>query len=1132
MAKYRITSIPQFNEGGIFKRKKSKKEPVTQSGWDKPVEGQFTLPSYLYTENIPQFEVNNNSNVYTVDPVEPLTEMQRYNTLPTVWDYGYETPESSKEYTFYSGIRNPWMEGAYMNSLEKKLGIPYKGPGFRPEDKHTVTITTPKSFAEDRWASVDATGAPLKCPQGQVAYMGQCWSEDFAINTIMKNEQEQEDWKNQQKQYERQEKWRKEEEERQKEQAEWRDKMMVYDNERYVEDFKNTKKEESFRPRYDISKSDLNLDEKVDLTDENGDVVIDNKTGKPKQTTRREILQKEYLVYDDKESGSVKLWPLEVVANRIVNNGFTEDQFANWWGIKDKSQVRSQVGEHIDAAQAEHNARIEERITKLAIERGISPTEAAKLIPKTWATSSGAQSFTPKVKKTIDDAYEAFVKEQLAALEKQFGDIVYQRDADDKKLGIYRTKADYKPDLSVDFDFDTDANIDTYDETGKLISREFNPTKAYAKKWVAAAPNETERKRRQAIYNASFTTQVEAKNKVYNKYGLTNLGTVDHFKGMSSKEIATVYGDTFQQDKIAYGNMNTIGLRMKAHDEALAADQQAQSDAFTNSVPSFKEDFSKWANSKNAAGQMQVYNRALNNKVSTADKAKVLGLLKKEYDTKKTGLALDYILGQQSGYDPNPNDLNTPTFASDLRYYGSGDWYDNYLKQDKITQGKPIQEIGLGTKIWDVLTNPGDALYYAMNGRGDRMWGNRAGSYNDAKENERRFGVDLGTYKDIGPMTMILDMANTLSPLNWADETARAYQANGWTGVGARSKELATDAIETASMFTPAGLEYKLAKEALMLRNLANAGKLTGLGKTANNLARTINTVERGVASLGYPGKYLVNYGRNMAPLFAIEALRPEGIFHQGIKNFSEGDYLGGIGRTLEGASYLLPYANKLPRLEYVSPTGKTFGLGKIRNQFPEGISYASSPGSFRYMISNIPQYKKEFTTMQNAFHPDKFAYLGITPSINQMEQLRNATLTYQGANYKNIPFSSTLEQIGKLEPRTISLGSLGKMRVGDPVFVPTTLQEASGIQQLEVPKKTKYLTKGGKLFRGRRIKTNNTESIQDDFEHGGETGVGRIIKGLQNLGAPQYRTGGVTMNLSPDEISKYVAGGFIIEDE
>jgi hypothetical protein len=186
------------------------------------------------------------------------------------------------------------------------------------------------------------------------------------------------------------------------------------DSENYYKDFYDSKKNDKIRPWQSLPTYDL--DKLENVYDEEGNTVIDPKTGKPKQQTKLTRYKNDFLV-NKTENGYYELYPKDLVIDRIYKNGFTEDQFKNIWGL-DAKQVKEQMGAELKNAGSIYKQNMEQHILKTAIEKNMSVEDVIKTMPKSWGTQQGLTSnFKNSTQKILDDAFTEMQNNILNSME-------------------------------------------------------------------------------------------------------------------------------------------------------------------------------------------------------------------------------------------------------------------------------------------------------------------------------------------------------------------------------------------------------------------------------------------------------------------------------------------------------------------------------------------------------------------------------------------------------------------------------------------------------------------------------------------------------------------------------------------
>jgi hypothetical protein len=352
MAKYRITSIPQSL-------------PKAQDGLEKK-KGQ--TKSKL-------------RNFFYGDGTQPKLAMDLFNT-----DFFNEDPALVEKPQVVSQPSNYPM-------------IPVDGQeqfdmfNLRTEQERANTLPTIWNRTADQ---------QVQCPEGKYPYKGECFSEEMYVKLMqeeMDDEQYRFDVETAEKNREFENKINQIRQERIDQQNLWE--KEATDN--YILNFKKSKKSDKIEPLHSISSYKLNLDGNVPMVDAEGNPIIDEKTGEPKYQTQRDVLQQAYLVIEDKENGVTKLYPKEIVYDRIIRNGFQANQFKNIWGI-DPKQVKNQVGDVMNAAAQQYDATMKQKILQRAMDEGKTIQQVISELSPKLATKEGAKSFIAPTQKIIDDA--------------------------------------------------------------------------------------------------------------------------------------------------------------------------------------------------------------------------------------------------------------------------------------------------------------------------------------------------------------------------------------------------------------------------------------------------------------------------------------------------------------------------------------------------------------------------------------------------------------------------------------------------------------------------------------------------------------------------------------------------------
>lgn len=415
MAKYRITSIPpslpKAQDGGEKKKGqfKNKLRNFFYGDGTQPKLAMDLFNTDFFNEDpaAVQSQPVRKPGDYPMVPVDgqeqfdifqPRTEQERANTLPTIWTQGTTIPAYTKEYqTKDSYLYNPITWGSYQKSLEKKLGLDYTGPGGKIV---TRSLDVPEQFIPDY--SLGEDGQPLQCPEGKYPYKGQCFSEEMYLK-LQQEEMDNEQYAFDREREEKQKKFQDDIMQIRQNSLEQQQRFRQQYTKDYLERFKNSKKSDKIEPYETVQSYEFNLDEKIPIRDAEGNQIINKKTGQPEYQTKRDELQQAFLVIEDKKSGAIKLYPKEIVYDRIINNGFQAEQFKNIWGI-DPKQVKSQVGDIMNAAAQQYDATMKQKILQRAMDQGKSIEEVVAGLSPKLATKEGAKGFIAPTQKLVDDA--------------------------------------------------------------------------------------------------------------------------------------------------------------------------------------------------------------------------------------------------------------------------------------------------------------------------------------------------------------------------------------------------------------------------------------------------------------------------------------------------------------------------------------------------------------------------------------------------------------------------------------------------------------------------------------------------------------------------------------------------------
>jgi hypothetical protein len=152
---------------------------------------------------------------------------------------------------------------------------------------------------------------------------------------------------------------------------------MMYDA-NYLNTFINSKKSDKIEPWQRIPQYDVSPEEEAEL-------------------------KNNFLVH--KKNGFVELYPMNIVQDRIWNNGFQADQFKNYWEL-DPKQVKKQLGDFMKAADENYTAEVKQFILTRAIEEGIPVDEVIKGLPSRVGQQFNLNAkFKKPTNKIINDTF-------------------------------------------------------------------------------------------------------------------------------------------------------------------------------------------------------------------------------------------------------------------------------------------------------------------------------------------------------------------------------------------------------------------------------------------------------------------------------------------------------------------------------------------------------------------------------------------------------------------------------------------------------------------------------------------------------------------------------------------------------
>jgi hypothetical protein len=271
-----------------------------------------------------------------------------------------------------------------------------------------------------------------ECPPGLYDYegTGECVTEEEYVKRIEARTEES------QRKFDddtamRKQKFEERSQEIQENRKEERKRRFAEDVKNYDEHVKTANKNDKIKPWQSYPTS--TGDRMIDVLDENGEPIIDPETGKPQQQRFIDKFANGFLI-NKNDRGYYDIYPKNVVEDRILKSGFTEEQFKNTWGL-DPKQVKEQMGDLIDAAGQRYDETMQNYILKTAIDKNMSVEDVIKSMPKSWGTQKGLTSkFKNSSQKILDDSFTDMQNALLSSMEydediaKKDEDVFYSND--------------------------------------------------------------------------------------------------------------------------------------------------------------------------------------------------------------------------------------------------------------------------------------------------------------------------------------------------------------------------------------------------------------------------------------------------------------------------------------------------------------------------------------------------------------------------------------------------------------------------------------------------------------------------------------------------------------------------------
>lgn len=543
-----------------------------------------------------------------------------------------------------------------------------------------------------------------------------------------------------------------------------------------------------------------------------------------------EELKKNFLVH--KKDGFVELYPLNLVKDRIITNGFQAEQFKNYWGL-DPKQVKEQLGDLMGAAKANYEAEVTKSILTKAIEQGKPVDKVIKELSPKIGTQSGLKStFEKPANKIIDDAYASLVSSM------------------DAIPGTDRAKVE---------------------QDRKIFLESDDPMDAWERRYHSGTNNLGD-------FINYQSQKTERGEKAYSDW-MDKYGKAGQYDGLTFAK----------DDAMANVRQNNALLNQTLNQKnALAAANTAKAKDFNDAYAAYLGNFQSDA-------AKQVLKQALDKAGSNAQgKLEILKSFQEDPNQ-----AMQKLLQEKTGNkdETYADVLNSSVDAMLMRE----------LNPDTIKQGTDINENTTGSKIRDVLANPFDAAYFAMNPR-EEMWGNSNQSYETRKDIAKKFGVDTGLMPKDNPLAIVRDytMLQAANPFKIGTNLRKGYDKGEF--LNALGDELIDIGTKRGMMKgTNALLSGQGFKQGLQAFNnpLFTAGFMA---KTPENISNAYNNFQQG------------NYGT--AALDALEGYWGAAPLIRGIK----------------------PAVGTLQTLNSLRTPG-TVAFGNIPSRFT-GVYNAATPGS------------------------------------------------------------------------------------------------------------------------------------------------------------------------------------------
>jgi hypothetical protein len=874
--------------------------------------------------------------------------------------------------------------------------------------------------------------------------------------------------------------------------------------------FKRSSKSQRIHPLDTYSKETMNR--LVPAVDKDGNIITDENGNQLTETILDQVKKTHYV---EKVHNKYNVYPLEAMQSKIWHNGFNENQFKNYWGL-DPKQVKEQLGTLIDKSANTYSATMRSKIYTRALEQGESIEDVIKdLRPGLGVQENMQTKFEPDLSRVVQEGYDDLVGSVLKGYDEEQA----------KKI---------KYDLEKQFDFSNVSGWSKVKDQDLSVWKIANDVdKKYSNWWIGQGKDQEEKNlRANIVKKAQSTIATPPDSGIFSlQDGESSLPDIsdekynqhqgyDAFSGMDE------YIKTTQQN--LYAKQSSDARKLSNQAAAMSALNEAT--GMGEALQAYMTDHAGGA--KNIR---EIIEKAYNNKnITEGDKAYMLGQLVKDVENIEKGEDPKFEFKLKDGthlFDLGRENATTnDMFDGDYSYndemealYTPGAYQDHLwdLQDPSKTlrsSNHAFQEASLGSKIWDVMSNPADALMYALDDRKE-MWGTDGMSYNEKKEFERTHAYERqdGTFKfadmntakwtdHLNPITLAPFLLSGINPFHIADELSRTPTLD-------RGIDLGYDfAMDMATLVSGGGSKVLQGANTLnkinkIKKTLSLAKGPGGLNKLLGKTAPIINTPKtsgisqawnkyqnfwQGLGDFGTyamsgtaPTRYAANWIGNsmkygMVPYVA-ESLKPDGYIHQGLKDISNYDF-GSAANNLFAGHFALPLAggqalrgirglknfnfnNMLPG-RFTTNTGKKFGSepllkkGMFNNELDPNIFH-----------ENIAPYytKKDYKNLVKELHPDVIKFRD--PSLKDWQAKEKwdlmSFMNQTGAGSKNTSNSILFNEAGTPGLVEYPYGintKFGKFEFGKPQF-----QTKKNLWELTNTKKEKY-KKGGKVLPKARI--------------------------------------------------------------